>query len=635
MIGKYKIVGICVSRCGDTVISRLIEKMNQMITAEDYRIFIYNTCSDLYWNRASEKGDASVFDLINYDQVDVLVIFDEKLYDKEAIGNIISRAQAKQIPVIVLGGHYSNCINMNFDYVKGMENIVRHILDTHQPKTLHFIAGSPGNPQSDERIRIFRQVLEEKGYDWSDDMLSYGEFWSEPTVRVVKRLIEENRVPEAIICANDIMAVHTMGTLRDYGYDVPGDVMVTGFDGIDDAKYARPQITTCECSYEHIYQEIADMLAEAVAGNVMEGDYLLEPRTVIGGSCGCTPKKTISISERVIALNNRLYRFHEDDYSFGTISAKMMACHELEEAAHTLSNKYVVFDAIFALKPECIDETKDPSMRYAALNEDEEMCLFFDSDYPDRKPYLYAGKEFLPNIHMLLAGGTPLIFSAIHNLEIPLGFSCFHFRSYDADNYDRLTQVVNCMNSAITGFRNVRYQRHLISVIEEMYQIDILTGLLNRRAFAERYQHLCEQAEQSEQPLTFVFLDLDGLKAINNSYGHSEGDNAIQTVARALQRIGPKRMIYARYGGDEMIGAGIGHVDEEDLRAKLEEVLSNYNDTSAKPYTVAASMGVYEAEPGDDMTMEALSSKADQRMYEQKSIRKGSSQYQASGMSEQ
>ena len=629
MIGKYKIIGMCVSRCGDAVISKMTERLNALLVQEDYRIFIYNTCSDLFWDRASEKGDASVFDLIDYDKIDILMIFDEKLYDKALIHRLIDRAGQADIPVLVLGGSYENCININFNYGNGMEQVIRHVIEEHHPKSMHFIAGSFGNEQSDERIRVFYEILQEYGYETDESQVSYGEFWSEPTVRCIRKLVTEGRVPDAIICANDIMAVHTCNVLKEYGYDVPKDVIVTGFDGIDDAKFANPQITTCECSYEHIVNEIAEIITEAVDGEQHTQYYDLQPKLVVGRSCGCNPKKNISISDRVIHLNNRIYRFHEDDYSFGTIAAKMMACHELSEAASMLKNKYVVFDTLIILKPECIDETKDPSVPHSDGSFEGKLCMFFDSDRPDTEPYLYDASSFLPNIHLLLVTPQPLIFTAIHNLEIPLGFSCFHFHTFDMDNYDRLTQVVNCLNSAIIGLRNIRYQRHLLSVIEELYQADTLTGLLNRRAFAERYRELSEQAVKEGLPVTFLFADLDGLKQINNTYGHSEGDYAIRATADALKSIAPEQSALARFGGDEMVGVYLGAYDETVLRQAFEDKMDEINRLSGKNYRIAASLGICEASQADEMDLERLTEQADRQMYEQKIIRKGDKDYRA------
>lgn len=102
-----------------------------------------------------------------------------------------------------------------FDYVSGFEQVVRHTVDVHKAKSFHMIAGVKDEPCSEERIACFKRVMSDYGIPVSEDMISYGDYWTFPTVTAVEKLIKENRLPECIICANDSTAITACSTLKD------------------------------------------------------------------------------------------------------------------------------------------------------------------------------------------------------------------------------------------------------------------------------------------------------------------------------------------------------------------------------------------------------------------------------------
>ena len=77
MIDNYKIAALCVSRIFDDSTHEIVSELNKNIIDKGYRLFVYHTCSDLYWDTLSEKGEAAVFDLIDMRTVDVLIICDD------------------------------------------------------------------------------------------------------------------------------------------------------------------------------------------------------------------------------------------------------------------------------------------------------------------------------------------------------------------------------------------------------------------------------------------------------------------------------------------------------------------------------------------------------------------------------
>ncbi|MFH1445819.1 MAG: diguanylate cyclase [Chloroflexota bacterium] len=145
--------------------------------------------------------------------------------------------------------------------------------------------------------------------------------------------------------------------------------------------------------------------------------------------------------------------------------------------------------------------------------------------------------------------------------------------------------------------------------------IDSLTGLLNRRGFFMNAQVLYEY---SQRPNGFwiCFMDMDKLKAINDEYGHKEGDEAIIAVAEVLKNSFRKSDVIGRIGGDEFAVCGISASKSSSIiLARLNKHLEGYNENKIKPYTLSLSIGFLEGEEMKDMTLEHMLAEADRRMY--------------------
>ena len=161
--------------------------------------------------------------------------------------------------------------------------------------------------------------------------------------------------------------------------------------------------------------------------------------------------------------------------------------------------------------------------------------------------------------------------------------------------------------------------------IEEFSFHDAMTGIYNRRGFFQKTRHLIQKDENIGKDLCLFFVDMDGLKHINDNYGHTEGDFAITALAKVLSRIGDDAMICARVGGDEFICAYVEediHYTEETFIAQMKEYLHEVEHLMEKPYAVSASVGMVSEKISKDMNLDNVINRADGRMYEQKSAKR-------------
>lgn len=613
MLNNYKIIALCLSGIQEAVNIEFLSELNSGLSNLGYRIFVYDIGTDLYWNETNDDSQTLVFELIDYAVVDAVIIMDEKIKDRLVSHHIISNARNANVPVIIIDGQYEGCMNVLFDYKAGFEKIVRHVMDIHAPKRPHFMAGNRDNKFSDERKEVFRRVIEENGFTFDESMVSYGDFWAKPTIKAMQKLIDRNEVPDAVICANDVMAINVIATLKRNGYDVPNDVIVTGFDGIEEIHLTEPKITSSICDYA----KLADKVIELIIENETKGDYFVEPISVISESCGCKYCLKLNILNNVNMLNSRFYRYQYDNHKLMRIAEKIQNSTGIEdipvEMDHWVMNHVSCF-----LNTWCKDVSIDP-MNAIQKSFDDDMYLIYEAC--EEKPFVprnFKRKDIIPNFNQILDRKYPIVFAELAYLNVPIGYVCFSYNSCDGTYYKKIPYIVSALNNGIGGFLNKRYQNYLVKRVEHIYIHDGLTGLYNRLGFNNEFDRMMNDAKGKKEKITVALADLDGLKSINDNYGHAAGDEAIHTVAVALKHSCPKEALCVRFGGDEMLAVIEGDYDSDLLRNKMHQFLDDYNGEKNNPYIVSASLGILQIEGSDITDFEGLLKEVDKLMYEDK-----------------
>jgi diguanylate cyclase (GGDEF)-like protein len=153
---------------------------------------------------------------------------------------------------------------------------------------------------------------------------------------------------------------------------------------------------------------------------------------------------------------------------------------------------------------------------------------------------------------------------------------------------------------------------------------DSLTQLYNRKGFTSLAEHQLLVAQREQSSLTVIFLDLDGLKLINDTYGHLEGDRAIADFAELLSKSVRKSDIVARLGGDEFAIIVLGNqaLAAESVLIRLTTHIHNFNNSKTRPYTLSVSFGSARYSHLTHCPLSDLLERADENMYENKRARK-------------
>jgi diguanylate cyclase (GGDEF)-like protein len=162
--------------------------------------------------------------------------------------------------------------------------------------------------------------------------------------------------------------------------------------------------------------------------------------------------------------------------------------------------------------------------------------------------------------------------------------------------------------------------RRSAELLQNLSLIDELTQLRNRRGFFELAQQALKVAQREHYAMGVFFMDLNGLKRINDTLGHQAGDQALRDTAEVLRDTFRSSDILARIGGDEFVAMAHVH-STQDLHAlagRLREHLQTFNQTHRRPYPLNISVGMTLVDIPTEEDLESLLARADAAMYEEK-----------------
>ena len=200
---------------------------------------------------------------------------------------------ADRLPVVTLAATPTRAsVNVAGDNASGMRELVGHLIDVHGAKTIAFLAGHADSPDSVMRAKAVQEAATAHGATALLGPVWQGEYSANGGARVIRNLLDNGgRLPDAIACANDQSALGAVYALRERGYRIPEDVLITGFDDIPLARHLNPPLTTVRQPVQQLGSVAFDALYSMIDGRKPEQRQLTLPvELVLRSSCGCVPQ---------------------------------------------------------------------------------------------------------------------------------------------------------------------------------------------------------------------------------------------------------------------------------------------------------------------------------------------------------
>ncbi|MGN0401892.1 MAG: diguanylate cyclase domain-containing protein [Acetatifactor sp.] len=599
-------------------------------------IQVYNVFEELINHNLNDQGEESVFERIDYDSLCGMILFCEKIKDNELNMRLIERGKRNGIPVVSIDRKMEDCYSVLFDCSDAFEQMVRHLLEVHHCKSFFVMGGLRNNDFSDERIELVRRVTSEYGIELKPEDIGYGDFWERPCREEMKRFLDSGRpLPDAFIAVNDSMAIAICEMLYHAGYKVPQDTIVTGFDGIEEGRYAMPRLTTCQQDIVTGGKRAVDIIWNVSRNIEEERENRIPFSPYYSQSCGCEAFDANESLGKVHHLYETLKGYKQfSKYMYDMID-EMTGTRSLQGVLDKLP-LYLSYVESFRHAYICVERSYldvFEGLKAQVMEQNRRLSDWSQVDMVLLGEW-HAGKGFkAPLINYRRKDQLPreckgeytnhLMFVPLHMRETVFGFLAVDF-SPRVNDYTQLRNFSINLSHILDSVQSYQQMQNFNQKLknandklEELYVHDPLTGIYNRRGF---YQDIVScMREHNYGWIMAVSADLNGLKEINDTYGHSEGDFAIKSLGRVLDKCVAGNGICARFGGDEFSAAVFFDEYEQGAEEKFRKtfltLLSDINKTSGKEYRVTCSCGIEMTTISQGTDIDEILKEADRKMY--------------------
>ena len=628
--GKRRTIGVFMCKAYSLFDSAVYRRLETEAKRLDYDVVIFTTVGYFASQNDYDSQERGMFAFAPIEELDGIIVapdtYEIEGFREELYHAVRTRAKC---PVVAIR-HRSEEIDCAFtDEDLALRPMLQHLLDHHGLKRVRFLAGYEGHPDSERRLQVYREEMALHGLPVEEEDICHGNMWLNCGPKAYEAFFSDpDNLPEAVMCANDYMAVGLMHTLREHGIRVPEDVIVTGFDNVPTVATDVPTLTTVDQDFEGM----AAAAMEILDRRIREGRFDFSPqqiplagRMVEGESCGCGYRGDDYYERLCIERNNQVDRMNTREVAMTYLTIELSACDDLKEVHRVLVNKMgdtpQMRDYYLCLFTEGTNAEGEPVFSKEVT---ENACLVHamrDRQDHGMPMITFERRKLLPGMAERPDEAQVFYLMLLHQREHAYGYAMFHYIEQEIP-----TTFFQHWNVILSGALSNMHKRYELMQLYEERRLssitDVMTRLLNRRGLEEQlapdWQRMCARKESA----AFVSFDLDRLKAINDSYGHQAGDFAIRLVADAIRRAAPRDAILARMGGDEFL-AVLPRATEraaKKFQADFEEQLEKLNIEEDRAFHVEASSGMTLFRLEALSTIEECLQKSDEEMYRRKEL---------------
>ena len=546
------------------------------------------------------------------------------------------------VPVVSIGNAVPGIPSVMGSSEIGFSMMISHLIEKHGCRRIALMSVQANSADIAERTKVFKDVLLSHNIAYDESMVLYGGYSYDLSMRALNAYTgAKGRIDfDAIVALNDQMAYGCIDYFRQHNIRVPEDVIVTGFDDEESSLLMTPSITSMN---QELFQQgfqAMEMLHSVMEGKPVDQTVKINASPVFRQSCGCVEKKSEPFTSldangmpiySGVQMNTaasdwcmkksqftqivRLYTQLQTDMTLNQfrehINRDLMSIG-------ILSGAVVLFESPISTDQFEFFPLPQKAIVYTALDRFSGFWLA-DQD----KPIQFNPRNMMipEGIFSSMAG---MHVCALYHTTTLYGYLIFLPGKYDMAIYSMFTKMFS--NSLSTAYRLSQSEEEK-RILEQEYDMatkisvtDELTGLLNRRGFMEYGEKALELSKANGKFGMVIFGDLDGLKKINDTYGHTSGDIAIQAEAAILKKTFRRTDIIGRIGGDEfaIIAPGLSEKNLITLRQKLDEMCEDWGRDTNEKYSISISLGACPYNADDEGELQDFLDKADALLYQEK-----------------
>ncbi len=630
-----KKIAVFTTGWGGEILSQFLTGMQQALEKDNTDIFLFLCYPTYVDTMANKKGEMNIFSLPDLHDFDGVVIFGSGLDYKDRIDSIIKRSKEAGIPVIMQGARRDGISYVGSDNYVATLSMCEHLCDEHGVRKITFFAGTRDSLDSELRLNAVKDYLKEHGR--SDDLLEvFYTNWenASATKRVNEICSQGEELPDVFICANDGLAMETCITLNNNGIDVPGDVLVCGYDFLDDSQIFDPSIASVDQCFTEMGAAAGRLWKELRNGAEPGSSEIIACRFIPGESCNCADFRNSDKMRRRVgreAFSKRAMTTYFNR-KLNLIDSTILSCLTYVDFKKNLcrllteNHDYEGDSFHILLEPNFGLSIYDPNIKLGTKGYGKHMEIIYSTENGLRyKNDTFLSKELIPGFTEDPDKNHLYVFLPLHEADEAYGYVIFKDCMDKVENHF-LHTYQSRMGLVFDKFRHALSLDLINKRLLDLMRRDSLTNVNNRMAYEDKEKYLQSQIN-ADTGIRFgiAMFDVNSLKLINDSLGHDAGDDYLIRACRLICRVFKHSPVY-RIGGDEFIAVltGDDYDDREELRKELSEQMSVYSNSLPLPDDyVSIACGISVFEPETDMSAQDVVKRADEEMYRIKAAMKG------------
>lgn len=625
MLNGRKTIGIILFDITGYYQQQLVHTLSKTASKRGYNLLTFSAFTIYGSDTKNAAGEYNILHLIPYEQLDALIVCHDTFNSNEAVEELWKLVTERcQAPIISIRKKVNGCYNILVEDTDAIPAFVRHFHDVHHFDRIAFMSGPYNHPDAIFRLEKYKEAMAELGLDCPEEYIFEGDFWKNCAADAANHFMNLTNRPQAIVCANDYMALSLCKELTLQGYSVPQDVAISGFDDVRDARANVPPLTTCSVSIPDMAKKAMETIDTLLNGKEAPACTFVPTKIIIRNSCGCesSTMKDLSLSRMYeVELMEQLIN-HNAHNTFVSISLENMTSAEdigdylrLEDVPDIARDFYL---CLGIHGNGAYPQVKKKAPGFAKRSH----SIYSLRDLNPIATSSFETKKLLPP-EAIREEPMAVFFFPIHYLEYNFGYVAATSNGEEAQDtlfHSWLSLIGNTLENSRIRAKN----QALLEKLNMLYHEDFLTKLYNRRGFEQFSEEEFAEAKKHNIKTMTLSIDMDNLKYINDIYGHSHGDLALQTIADAMRQACSGCEICARIGGDEFAVFGYDYSEEKakQYTENFLQYLKDFNAQSNLPYCVNASFGYTISDPSLSISRENYMKASDDLLYQNKRKRK-------------
>ncbi|MCR4643314.1 MAG: GGDEF domain-containing protein [Lachnospiraceae bacterium] len=622
---KKKIAVFTTGWCSE-ILSQFLTGMQNALEGEKADIFLFLCYPTHVDTLAMKKGEMNIYTLPDLHDFDGVFIFGSGLDYHDRVDDIVARSREAGVPVIMQGAKRDGISYVGSDNYLATKAMCRHLFEEHGVRNITFFAGTTDSADSELRLKAVRDYLEENGRSEDLKEVFYTKWENAAVTRHLNELCAEGReLPDAFICANDGLAMETCITLSRNGYEVPQDVLVCGYDHIDDSQVFDPSIASVDQCLTEMGSAAAKLWLDILGGAEQGVSQVIPCKFIPGDSCGCYElrnsdrmrrrkgREAFSVRAMTTYFNRKLNLIDSTILSCLTYEDFKRNLHRLLAENHDYEGDsfHILLEPNFGLSiydPKIRLKTKGYSRQLEVIYSTEDGVRYREERFPT--------SELIPNYDS--EGPNHLyVFLPLHEADEAYGYIIFRDCMEKVENHF-LHTYQSRMGLVFDKFRHALSLDLINKRLLDLMRRDPLTNVSNRMAYEDKEKYIQSKINsETAMPFAIAMFDVNNLKLINDSMGHDAGDEYLIRACHLICNIFKHSPVF-RIGGDEFVAVLFGDdfEDREELKEDLKRHMSPYSVKMPLPsdyVSIACGISVYR--PGADMSVQDVVKRADEEMY--------------------